>query len=128
MSIHKVESYNDTPSYYRSSSKESLYLVCMKHKLNIYLFDFIKRLHRIGQKDPIPLEIKKSILVLKIMDKEYNNCKESLILKDIYNFEIIMSHGDLIKNTLTLIKEESGISNCIEYLENYVQKSYSFKY
>lgn len=80
----------------------------MDHNLNPYLFDLVKRLYRLGNKDPCELELKKSILVLELMKQELGEVKD---------FKIITTHGELVKGTLEKLQE--GYDEAILYLMNY---------
>lgn len=58
-----------TPSYY-DNSKGSLYKVAQDRGWNAYLFDAVKRLERGSKKDPLHLEIDKTIALLQLWKEE----------------------------------------------------------
>lgn len=59
------------PSYYNNENG-SLYLLAHSRGWSSYTFDVVKRLSRNGKKDPLRMEIEKSITVLELMKIEFN--------------------------------------------------------
>ncbi len=102
---------NIFPSYY-DNSNGSLYKLADERNWNSYIFDIVKRLDRGGKKDPIFLEIKKSICVLKLYKKEINPQKK--LLKD---YKQIDRDWSLFMRIFVKLLESNEIDTCIKLLE-----------
>lgn len=98
---------------YYDNKDGSLYLLAESRGWSSYMFDMVKRIYRGGRKDPLEIEIKKTIHVIDLMiseNKEIFRCKPEDLEPYIGNSIVLTLMVELL--------EANKLDECKRYLNS----------